>query len=897
MAVTITSGLYPPIVDTFQNAFPTVDANGNANSAKVYFSLSPYNSQVYYRIHVTVTSQSTNTSALATNRNPAGILSINANNVKKDDDIGLYYIEIPAQELRDNDNGKWQYNQFYKVQLRLDSYGGNDFENTAAYYLDKLNYFSEWSTVTLLRPISKPTVVLRGFDSEDGQTTASYNRGIVPISGFLSFDNADETETLKSYACKLIDEEDNTVFTSDTTYTANSVNPNAISFDLDLNSYVDNIKLKMRIVFETKNLYESYKDYDINLIEYQIDEKFLPEITTSFDNDNGIVNIHIYNEQSVYGTLRIYRSSNVTNFKEFEELYSTYVTSNINLDIKDNTVGSGIWYKYSVQLQNVKGIMSEPYYSEEIFPDFYDAIITRGKRQIKLRYNYNISSMKPVVNRQKLDTLGGKYPRFAENAAMNYKQFSISGLISTEADNANLFLTSKEYFDDEYGNYLDYNDNNAVVPSYDYFWERGFRESLIKWLNDGEPKLYRSKTEGIFCIMLTDISLTPNATLSRRLWDFSATMYEIAEGDSLDDLYSSGIADLTRVTAPMLDIGGNVPTYDTIEIPGQILSKSVSEIDGANKGDIVANYIIPKLKEKFKGINEKTLPKNIYLKNVKIYFESQPHMYSFSGGQLTEVTSLNSPTQDYLNTIQMGYKFEINSPEGSVNGNTIFFVNKKGYYQIPSKIKVNSLYFPNDSDIVTIEYILSYEASLNTSTLPSTTSIDRTIIGQENGDFTSDDSIGDIIKNKYNVVLDNVEQQMQYWKGISIDAEPFTVINIKYHNSDDYSQYVIGFTGILNLLKDFEIDNLYFSGKKMHKVDYSRQRFCERWEYVLNTSKAYDEDSDIKKPLQNVVYNVNDKYEIFLDGYFYDFDIDTEIADIPINGSINYYANIISKEY
>ena len=104
--------------------------------------------------------------------------------------------------------------------------------------------------------------------------------------------------------------------------------------------------------------------------------------------------------------------------------------------------------------------------------------------------------------------------------------------------------------------------------------------------------------------MLTDISLTPNATLSRRLWDFSATMYEIAEGDSLNDLYSSGIADLTRVTAPMLDSGGNVPTYDTIEIPGQILSKSVSEIDGANKGDIVANYIIPKLKEKFKGINE-----------------------------------------------------------------------------------------------------------------------------------------------------------------------------------------------------------------------------------------------------------------------------------------------------
>jgi hypothetical protein len=63
----------------------------------------------------------------------------------------------------------------------------------------------------------------------------------------------------------------------------------------------------------------------------------------------------------------------------------------------------------------------------------------------------------------------------------------------------------------------------------------------MAWLNDGEPKLFRSMTEGNMIVMLNDISLTPNKTLGRRLYNFSATMYEIGDGNDLNLINKYGI--------------------------------------------------------------------------------------------------------------------------------------------------------------------------------------------------------------------------------------------------------------------------------------------------------------------------------------------------------------------
>ena len=47
--------------------------------------------------------------------------------------------------------------------------------------------------------------------------------------------------------------------------------------------------------------------------------------------------------------------------------------------------------------------------------------------------------------------------------------------------------------------------------------------------------------EGNIAVMLTDINLTPNTQLGRMLYNFSATMYEIADGYNLEDLNNLGI--------------------------------------------------------------------------------------------------------------------------------------------------------------------------------------------------------------------------------------------------------------------------------------------------------------------------------------------------------------------
>lgn len=52
-------------------------------------------------------------------------------------------------------------------------------------------------------------------------------------------------------------------------------------------------------------------------------------------------------------------------------------------------------------------------------------------------------------------------------------------------------------------------------------------------------------TEGNLAVMLDSITLTPDKTLGRRLYSFSATMYEVGDGRDLDSLTSLGI--LNRV--------------------------------------------------------------------------------------------------------------------------------------------------------------------------------------------------------------------------------------------------------------------------------------------------------------------------------------------------------------
>ena len=51
----------------------------------------------------------------------------------------------------------------------------------------------------------------------------------------------------------------------------------------------------------------------------------------------------------------------------------------------------------------------------------------------------------------------------------------------------------------------------------------------MEFLIDGKPKLFKSPTEGNMILRLTDVNFTPNQSLSRLVYSFTASGNEIAE--------------------------------------------------------------------------------------------------------------------------------------------------------------------------------------------------------------------------------------------------------------------------------------------------------------------------------------------------------------------------------
>lgn len=436
------------------------------------------------------------------------------------------------------------------------------------------------------------------------------------------------SETLQSYRIIITDEHNTeTIFDSGRVYSTDFYKENSFTQILDLHkiSSMNNIDkrtiFKFKIEFTTKNQFSGKLGYDFTVqdfdnkdfwtIDWSIGEITLDQYNTNehteFNvSEDGIVNItvKIYRETEKNhiipkGYLFLRRASSIDNFENWELIECSKFDDGamkIEKSFTDRTVGSLVRYKYSCQyLAAAQGIgtpstmrWSPLFESDEIYPDFYDILLSRQNKQLAVRYNPQITSYAPVVNRQKIDTLGGKYPRFAENAKMNYKKFTINGLISAEADFNRRFLDDNvityrydmEAYDiAEDGKYmirndtladgvksytsarrtagnesqqakrdvagdwlsLNYENTHDIYPMDNWYWERTFREEVLSWLNDGEPKLLRSMTEGNIIVMITDVTLTPNAQLGRRLYSFSATAYEIGDGYSLDDLASLGV--------------------------------------------------------------------------------------------------------------------------------------------------------------------------------------------------------------------------------------------------------------------------------------------------------------------------------------------------------------------
>ena len=106
---------------------------------------------------------------------------------------------------------------------------------------------------------------------------------------------------------------------------------------------------------------------------------------------------------------------------------------------RDFYIQQGKYYTYSLQQYNGNGIYTDRKLSNLVYADFEDIFLYDGTRQLKLRFNPQISSFKTQLAETRTETIGSKYPFFFRNARIAYKTFPISGLISMLSDENELF--------------------------------------------------------------------------------------------------------------------------------------------------------------------------------------------------------------------------------------------------------------------------------------------------------------------------------------------------------------------------------------------------------------------------------------------------------------------------
>ena len=1015
MAGTFLDTMYPPEIDAFLPAFVV-----NGGSVSVPFSFSKYNAKLdtgVFSIHYSISNQVTNESEL---KDPSGVVITNA--VKED---GIYYINIPTSVLTGN---CWKNNMFYKLQMRFDIGDGVKDETVSQYISNMENQtkFSEWSKVCLLRPILVPNISLVGF-SDETTTAKNLTRGLAHIVGRLEFTipegsssnenyySLPEKERLQSYQIKITDQEGNVLYSIDTVTTSYQEDQNQIDVYIDTQgSGLDSSSLYNLVIdYVTGNQYRGSQKWPIRITDYVTNPNFQPDVDVCVDNDEGIAKIHIYNEQTVFGKLWLKRSDSRSNFTEWETLKIFIVGAdnsdsrdNIDIWFDDDTLSSILWYRYSVQMENEYGLMTNLYRSDVIMTDFYDMFLKRMGKKVPIRYNYKITSAKPTVSRTKIDTLGGKYPKFAENGNMNYRQMSVTGLISMQADKNETFLNRTDFLGNSYERYLDYKTNyqnvwfqggyddeaeedlgprdrlNAIdaVPedavinpslygsddcdpvvvdngfhsiddNYDFFWEREYRRELVAWLNDGEPKLYRSMTEGNMCVMVTDVTLTPNTTLGRRIWDFSATLYEVGDGYSLGTLYDLGIIDIYSDVARKVIVdhmtededGNRLPDLSepviSVRLPGSSGIFRPGDTSQVKNGDAVdyVQIVRDSLDYRYNSTaSTKRITGDMVLRNVKIFFHNPPHVfvqesdgsmdlvswgkndnvitedvgnyhpdYDPSDAYLDKLTNPNE-VQGEIPTTWLGYRFMLTDTSGSASMMYVPYRPQNivpeaeypvnGYYFIPTKIGVKALKFEDADDIVTIEYITEYD---ETSAIDSDDikSIDvvRTVAGNETGSFEYDESVHDRIYNKYVFVSSlGYHDELQSWRGISLDTYPYTKVELKYYGSETYVPFIIGRTGVLNLPEESDIVDIKFVGRRMFKGDAHGEYSLEDWEFIPADSVPTDGNYE-----HNRVYSFDGtSYKIYYHNRLVDFSYEDGSSDIGTvhvgaDASINYFADVL----
>lgn len=350
---------------------------------------------------------------------------------------------------------------------------------------------------------------------------------VVTFIGNILYADANETEYIQSYYIDLFDENDNRIESSGNIY------PNSNTIEYTFRSKLRQGEDYYFVVnYTTISQYNEEIEFDFNLVE-TAPSALTGTLVAAADDENGCIDI-TYTPSSSSNTLvdlSFRRSCSKDNFAYEDEIYiiKGYKTADGAFTYSDKTIENGIFYQYSLQIINNQGFTGTAINTSKVLVSSEYAYIDSADKQLTLKFDSTVSSLKKVLTESITNTLGGQFPYVRRNGDVNYYQFPISGLITCNQDEYNLFTSKAEIYQNSINDYDAYNSNRNIPEYRDYNYEKLYREKAYDFLTDGKVKLFRGPSEGNYLIRLTDVSLTPNQQLGRMIWSFSATATEITE--------------------------------------------------------------------------------------------------------------------------------------------------------------------------------------------------------------------------------------------------------------------------------------------------------------------------------------------------------------------------------
>ena len=536
--------LFPPFMPSKQDGF-VVNGEG-----RVYFNLSPLNSidQVEH-LQLSLYRQDNNRNLLTDRTYTSSGVSLNTRNsvlyykkseIKFSASKQMYYVVIPTLEAPLIPAGL-----VAKIQIRLGTQtlrfaNGAVYDNstgeemTEVWNNTQINVLgmSEWSTISIIKTLSPFDSYIQNFNKG---VVNNINTTVYTFVGMTNLYNSNPKETIKSTRFVLFDFKGNQLEDSGAIiqpesqklynyHTFNKVlDPDTtyqVLFEVSTSSgYTQSQLYDFAVVLEDRDI-----TYSIELNEnyYGMSSE---EISLTKTMVRLVVKDAAYSDENLKpNTYLIRRASSKDNFEtwiDLAELRCAIGTSELYATYNDIMVESGITYKYTVQpkmLNTSRLVVSDSVEATPVYEHTW--LLGQNNAYLSIGFNLNLSNFKTVIKEAKIETIGSQYPFFVRNGDIKYREFSLSGLICQNMDATNS-LKIGEY------------ENRHIQ-------ERMFRDSLHELLLDGRPKLFKSETEGLILVYLSNVSLTPNNVLGRMLYDFSMTATEIGRVD-VDNLSEAEI--------------------------------------------------------------------------------------------------------------------------------------------------------------------------------------------------------------------------------------------------------------------------------------------------------------------------------------------------------------------